>query len=152
MRRLNFPTSRRNRAVYVYVRIQDTRAARDAEIQRLVKDGTSYRLTALAVGCSLRTVQKALMPPSARKAIYREEKRRGRRPAAAPVSDATPPTPTEVLERVARTGFGTAAQVTAARALLDIERVQDVERERDAAKETAQAHRSCGGADCAAAA
>ena len=111
---------------------------RDTAIRELVKGGASYRQAARKVGCSLRTVQRALMPPSARKAVQVVERTVRRKAAAAPVSAVTTLTPTQVLEQVARSGDSDAARVSAARVLLEVERIQDVERERDAAKETAK--------------
>ena len=108
---------------------------RDTEIRRLVKGGSSYRAAAHEVGCSLRTVQRALMPPSARKAVQRVEGKSRRKTAVIPD---TPFDARKELEQVARTGVSETARVSAARALLEVERVQDVERERDAAKETAR--------------
>ena len=108
---------------------------RDTEIRRLVKGGSSYRAAAGLVGCSLRTVQRALMPPSARKAVQRVEGKSRRKAAVIPD---TPFDARKELEQVARTGVSETARVSAARALLEVERVQDVERERDAAKETAR--------------
>ena len=74
------------------------------------------------------------MPPSARKAVQRVEGKARRKTA---VPD-TPFDARKELEQVARTGVSETARVSAARALLEVERVQDVERERDAAKETAR--------------